>query len=186
MKDHTWRVTSFGHWIIASDCFLQESALALSKVMEPLLHAIEDNPEKLSELLPQCSCTHLQGGERRQILQAGRGDAEADGNQPHLIHQRYPAAIEAIWGEGVERMIGGFSSLLAVILLHRLSLAQDYRTQTSLVETIPKIVDQYFKSLSVELSEFLTNSLADLNKLATLDRKVKADRSRQMAKKTGR
>jgi hypothetical protein len=150
--------------------------------MRPLLHVVEDNPEKLIELLPTMFVNSF--GRRKFSKQEEAMLKQTEINLTSFI-KGYPAAIEAMWGEGVERLVGGFSSLLAVILLHRLSLAPDYRTQASLAETIPKIVDQYFKSLSAELGKFLTNSLADLNKLATLDRKVKADRSRQMAKKTG-
>ena len=160
-----------------------ESASALKQVMQPLLHAIEDNPEKLIELLPTMFMTSFG---KRKFSKQEEATLKQTEIKLTLFIKEYPAAIETIWRGGVERLIGGFSSLLAVILLHRSSLAPDYRTQASLVETIPKIVDQYFKSLSVELSDFLTNSLSDLNKLAALDRKVKADRSHQMAKKAGR
>ena len=182
--DRTWRVTSLGHWIMSDRLLPAEPTSALKQVMQPLLHAIEDNPEKLIELLPtmfvnSSASKHKFSKPEEAMLK------QTEINLMSFI-KGYPAAIEAIWSNGVELMVGGFSSLLAGILLHRSSLAQDYRTQTSLVETIPKIVDQYFKFLSVELGESLTNSLTDLNKLATLDRKVKADRSRQMAKKTGR
>jgi hypothetical protein len=46
------------------------------------------------------------------------------------------------------------------------------------------LVDQYFKFL-MELSAFLTRSIVDLDKLATLDRKVKAERSHKKAKNSG-
>ncbi|MGD0424616.1 MAG: hypothetical protein ABSA92_14355 [Candidatus Bathyarchaeia archaeon] len=176
-ESHKWHVTSLGRWIVGEGLVPTKSALALSKVTEPLLSAVQDNPQKLSELL---SIMFVYSFARRRTNDEFSEQEEMILKQTEtkltLFINEYPAAIEAIWGDGAELMVGAFSSLMAGILLHRLSLAQDYRTQTSLVETIPKIVDQYFKSLSAELGKFLIKSLADLNKLATLDRKVKANR----------
>jgi len=173
-ESHKWHVTSLGRWIVGYELTPTKSALALSSVTEPLLSAVQDNPEKLSELL---SIMFVYSFARRdEFSEQEEMILKQTETKLTLFIKEYPAAIESIWGDGVELMVGLFSSLLAAIILHRSSSAPDYITQASIKKTIPKIVDQYFKSLSVELSKFLANSLADLNKLENLDRKVKTNK----------
>lgn len=182
--DRTWRITALGHWIMSERLVPSEPTSALKHLTQPLLIAVEDNPQELIELLPTMFVNSL--AKRGKFSTEEELMLKQTEFKLTLFIKEYPAAIEAIWGECVEHLIGGISALMAAILLHRASLAPDYRTQASAEATIPTIVDQYFKSISAELGEILTNSLADLNKLAVLDRKIRTDKSYQTAKKTGR
>lgn len=184
VMNRTWRVTSLGQLIMSRRLVLTELTSALEHFTRPLLAAVEDNPDKLIELLPTMFANSLvkkgKSSEQEEVM------LKQAQFKLTLFIKEYPAAIEAIWGEGVKRLIGGFSTLMAAILLHCSSLAPDYRTQDTAAETIPKIADHYFQFLSADLREFLTNSLADLNKLAAQDRKLKANRNSQTPKKTAR
>ena len=182
VMDRTWRITALGHWIMSERLVPSEPTSALKHLTQPLLVAVEDNPQKLIELLPTMFVNSFakRGLSKEEELMLKQTEIKLT-----LFIKEYPAAIEAIWGECVEHLIGGFSALMAAILLHRASLAPDYRTQAAAEATISTIVDRYFKSLSAELGEILTKSLADLNKLAAQDRQIKTNR-KQTAKKTGR
>jgi hypothetical protein len=169
-----WRVTSLGRWSIGKGLVPSEPASALSQVTQPLLNTVEDHPEKLVKLLSMMFVYSLKrsdkfSAEEERLLK----DTES---RITLFVKGYPAAIEAIWGDAIELLVGNFSSLMAAVLLHRSSLDLSYRAQAS--ATIPKIVEQSYKPLVAELGEFLSKYLADPDNLAILERRLKDDRER--------
>ena len=171
--DRRWQVTPLGKWMMNENVTHTTSGLPLRRVTDTFFKTVGKNPQNLIDLL----CETLEYSIGKAKL------SEQEESIMKLMQSRlasfvrvYPAAIEAIWGDGVERLVGGFSGLMAAILLHLSSLAQDYRTQSTASVTIPKIADQYFKQLSVEFGGFLADNLADPAKLAALDRKVRTHR----------
>ena len=178
VAERKWRITSLGRWIIGEKLVPDKSS-ALDWVTKPLFSTVQNQPEKLAELLSTMFVSPL--ARRDKFSEQEEMMVKQTVTKLTSIFKEYPGAFEKIWSEGVESLVGEFSSLMAAILLHRSSLSPDYNTQTSAATTIPKIVDQYFKFLSAELGEFLSNSL-DPDKLAAHHGSVKADRSRQTRK----
>lgn len=176
--DRKWRITPLGHWIMVDRLLPTKSSLALTRVMEPLLSTVRNHPEELTELL--CSMFEYSFGRRGKLSeQEGMVLKQAERKLTSFI-KGYPDAVEAIWGDGVERVVGGFSGIMAVVLLFRSSLFEDYRTQQYAPTAIPKIVEQCFKPLTMELGKFLSNSLADLDEL---DQRVNAEKRRRLSRK---
>ena len=163
-----WKITSLGRLIAVGGLAVPPSAKALTWVTQPLVNAVERNPEQLVDLLSAMFMYFsMRGGKlplsedllkqtKRRLALIGKGNAKA---------------IGAIWIDAVELLIGHFSSLMAAILLYRSSTLEQDKAQASAI--IHKIVEQWFRSLSVELATFLSKYLANLEDLAALETKMK-------------
>ncbi len=103
-ESHKWHVTSLGRWIVGEGLVPTKSALALSKVTEPLLSAVQDNPQKLSELLSIMFVYSF--AKRDKFSEQEEMILKQTETKLTLFIKEYPAAIEAIWGDGVELMVG--------------------------------------------------------------------------------
>jgi hypothetical protein len=162
-----WRITSIGR-CVAADRMVPTSALALGRVTQSLLNEIEKHPDELNDLLSRMFVYFAASSGKLPISQASL--LKQTKATLALFSKGYTKAIRGIWIDAVERMIGHFSSLLAAILLYRSSSLQQDKAVAS--DTIEKIAEQWFRSLSREIASFLSMYLADLDNLAALETRM--------------
>jgi len=165
-----WRITSLGRMIVAGGLTVPASVKALTWVTQPLVNVVERNPEKLVDLLSAMFVySSMRGGKLPISEELLLKQTKA---RLTLITKGNANAVLAIWIDAVKVLIGNFSSLMAAILLYKSSTLDQNEAQASTV--IHKIVEQWFRSLSLELATFLSKHLANLENLATLETKMKA------------
>lgn len=166
--ERKWRATSLSRWILHEGKVPTMSGLALSQVTQPLLSKVEGQPGKLIELLSETFVYSFAKDEKLSAVE--EMILKQTKTKLTVFTKDHATAIEAIWSNGVKRLVGDFSSLMAAILLYQSSIYPEDRTRAS--EFIPKIVEQWYKPLIVELGT-LVSKLADLDKPAPLSHRKK-------------
>jgi hypothetical protein len=160
-----WEITSLGRLIAVRGLKVPPSAKALTWVTQPLVNVVEKNPEQLVDLLSAMFVYFSMSGGKVPVSEELL--LKQTKARLRLIGKGNSRAIGAIWVDGVELLIGHFSSLMAAILLYRSSSLEQNEAQAS--TTIHKIVEQWFRWLSVELASSLSKYLANLEDLAALE-----------------
>jgi hypothetical protein len=131
-------------------------------VTQPLINEVEKHPEQLIDLLSEMFVYSASGGKLPVNVDNYRKQTKAK----LVLFGENTETIKAVWIDAVELLIGNFSSLMAAILLYRSSTLEKDNAQSGTV--IKKIVEQWFRFLSVEISTFLSKHLADLPDMAAM------------------
>jgi hypothetical protein len=162
-----WKISSLGRIIAYGVATVPLSAKALTQMTQPLVSRVERDPEQLVDLLSAMFVYFSTIGGGKLPISEGSLLTQTKVRLA-LIGKGNAKAISAIWVDAVELLIGHFSGLMAAILLYRSSTLEQNEAQAS--ATIHRIVEQWFRPLSVELADFLSKYLANLEDLIALEK----------------